>query len=169
MAIIGKDVVTLSQFLQCIILHIHQYRVHILYKPDPKLFIADWLSHHNHNEKKDRDMRPKHKCWHYQHNRRLASVHINKIDTRSNSQRCTPTIPQGKHHTWLATHKRWYDTRHTEILAHQIWVGHDRWCGCKRWRIIIPSQLQMQILSHQQRNHMQLRRQSCLHVNPYIG
>ena len=31
----------------------HQYRVKILYKPGPKIFITDWLSHHNHKENKD--------------------------------------------------------------------------------------------------------------------
>ena len=31
---------------------IHQYRVQILYKPRPEIFIVDWLSHHNHKEGK---------------------------------------------------------------------------------------------------------------------
>ena len=31
----------------------NQYRVQILYKPGPKIFIADWLSHHNHKEGED--------------------------------------------------------------------------------------------------------------------
>ena len=43
----------LSQWIQQILLKIHQYRVHILYKPGPETFIADWLSHHNHKENKD--------------------------------------------------------------------------------------------------------------------
>ena len=32
---------------------IHQYRVQILYKPGPEIFIAYWLSCHNHKENKD--------------------------------------------------------------------------------------------------------------------
>ena len=32
---------------------IHQYRVQILYKPRPEIFIADWLSQHNHHKGKD--------------------------------------------------------------------------------------------------------------------
>ena len=32
---------------------IHQYRVQILYKPGPEIFIADWLSCHNHEGNKD--------------------------------------------------------------------------------------------------------------------
>ena len=33
----------------------HQYTVHILYKNGPDLYIADWLSHHNHTESKDQE------------------------------------------------------------------------------------------------------------------
>ena len=39
--------------MQWILLKIHQYRVQIFYKPGPKIFIADWLSCHNHEENKD--------------------------------------------------------------------------------------------------------------------
>ena len=49
-----KDVATLSQCIQCILLKIHQYRVQIIYKPEPEIFIADWLSQHNHIEGKDK-------------------------------------------------------------------------------------------------------------------
>ena len=31
----------------------HQYRVRIIYKPRPDLFIVDWLSRQNHREDKD--------------------------------------------------------------------------------------------------------------------
>ena len=55
-AIMGKDVATLSKCLQCIILCTHQYKVCILYKPSLKLFIAGWLSWHNHEENKDREI-----------------------------------------------------------------------------------------------------------------
>ena len=47
-----KDVATLLQHIQCILLKIHQYRVLIIYKPGPKIFIADWWSQHNHQEGK---------------------------------------------------------------------------------------------------------------------
>ena len=52
-AIFKKDMATLSQCIQCILLKIHQYRVQIIYKPGPKIFFADWLSQHNHEEGKD--------------------------------------------------------------------------------------------------------------------
>ena len=51
-AIFKKDVATLSQRIQCILLRIHQYRVRILYRPGPDTFIADWLYPHNHKEKR---------------------------------------------------------------------------------------------------------------------
>ena len=51
-AIFKKYVATLSQRLQKILLRIHQYRVRIIYKPGPDLFMADWLSRHNHCKKR---------------------------------------------------------------------------------------------------------------------
>ena len=56
---------TLLQCIQHILLKIHQYRVQIIYKPGPKIFIADWLSQHNHVEGKDKpikDMDIKDRC-----------------------------------------------------------------------------------------------------------
>ena len=52
-----KDVATLSQCIQHILLKIHQYRVQIIYKPGPEIFIADWLSRHNHAEGKDKPIK----------------------------------------------------------------------------------------------------------------
>ena len=52
-----KDVATLSQQIQCILLKIHQYRVQIIYKPGLEIFIADWLSRHNHTEGKDKPIK----------------------------------------------------------------------------------------------------------------
>ena len=40
-AVLKNYIATLSQRLQCIPLRIHQYRIKILYKPRPDLFIAD--------------------------------------------------------------------------------------------------------------------------------
>ena len=47
-----KDVAMLSQCIQQILLKI-QYRVQILYKPRPEIFLAGWMSLHNHKEDKD--------------------------------------------------------------------------------------------------------------------
>ena len=51
-----KDVATLSLRLQKILLRIHQYRVKIIYKPGPGLFIADWLPSQNHCKDKDAEI-----------------------------------------------------------------------------------------------------------------
>ena len=51
-AIFKKDVATLSQRLQQILLRILQHRDRIIYKPGRDLFIADWLSRQNHKENK---------------------------------------------------------------------------------------------------------------------
>ena len=40
-SIFKKDVATLSQWIQHILLKIYQYRVQIIYKPGPDIFIAD--------------------------------------------------------------------------------------------------------------------------------
>ena len=52
-----KDVATLSQCIQHILLKIHQYRVQIIYKPGLEIFIADWLLRHNHMEGKDKPIK----------------------------------------------------------------------------------------------------------------
>ena len=52
-AIFKKDIVRLSQRLQRILLHIHQYSIRILYKCRPQLFIADWLSRPSHKTNRD--------------------------------------------------------------------------------------------------------------------
>ena len=52
-----KDVATLSQCIQHILLKIHQYRVQIIYKPGPEIFIADWLWRHNCTEGKDKPIK----------------------------------------------------------------------------------------------------------------
>ena len=56
-AIFKKDMATLLQCIQCILLKIHQYRVQILYKPGLSVFIADWVLQHNHKEGKDKPIR----------------------------------------------------------------------------------------------------------------
>ena len=55
-AMVSKYITTLPQWLQCTVLYIHQYSVHILYNPEPDLYIADWLSCHNNTENKDQEI-----------------------------------------------------------------------------------------------------------------
>ena len=56
-AMFKKDVATLLQHIQHILLKIDQYRVQIIYKPGPEIFIADWLSRNNHVEGKDKPIK----------------------------------------------------------------------------------------------------------------
>ena len=56
-SIFKKDVATLSQRIQHILLTIHLYRVQVIYKAGPDIFIADWLLRHNHAEYKDQPIK----------------------------------------------------------------------------------------------------------------
>ena len=56
-AMFKKDVATMSQYIQCILLKIHQYRVQIIYHPGPEIFIAGWLSRNNPMEGKDKPIK----------------------------------------------------------------------------------------------------------------
>ena len=53
-AMVSKDVAGVSQWLQCIMLCINKDSLPILYKTGPDLYIADWLSWHNHMEIRDK-------------------------------------------------------------------------------------------------------------------
>ena len=54
--IFKKEVATLSQRLQWILLRIHQYRVRIIYKPVLDLFIAVLMSRNKHEKNKDAEI-----------------------------------------------------------------------------------------------------------------
>ena len=56
-AMFKKDMATLLQCIQGILLKIHQYRVQIIYKPGPEIFIADWPSRNNHVKGKDKPIK----------------------------------------------------------------------------------------------------------------
>ena len=79
-----KDVVTLSERVQCILLRIHQFWVRVLYKPGPELFITDWLSKHNHTENKDADTEHGHKGRCNTDNDKHPRVHVNSTDSTGN-------------------------------------------------------------------------------------
>ena len=53
---LSKDVAMLSQLLQCILLQIKHFILHIMYKPVPDLYIAGRLSKNNHGESKDKEI-----------------------------------------------------------------------------------------------------------------
>ena len=52
-----KDIATLLQCTQDILLKNHQYRVQIIYKPGSEICIADWLLRHNHVEGKEKPIK----------------------------------------------------------------------------------------------------------------
>ena len=54
--ILKKDVGSLSQSLQGILLCIHQYGIRVLYTPGPQLFLIDWLSRDNHETHKEKEI-----------------------------------------------------------------------------------------------------------------
>ena len=51
-----KDVGSLSQRLQRILLYIHWYSIRILYKPSPQLFLVNWLSRYNHKTNRGQEI-----------------------------------------------------------------------------------------------------------------
>ena len=75
-AIFKKDIATLLQRLQQILLRIHQYRVNIMYKPGQDLFMADWLSRQKHKEDIDEEIEG-------------MQVKVNSIETSINIPECT--------------------------------------------------------------------------------
>ena len=96
-AIFKKDIATPSQQIQCILLRIHQYWVRILYKPVPELFIADWLSWHNHMEKKDEEINVMHL--------RVDTIQISlNISECMSIQQIHQATAQDKYLQWLKGH-----------------------------------------------------------------
>ena len=73
--IFKKDVATLSQRIQCILLRIHQYQVRIIYKLGPVFLITDWLPRHNHTQNKDEEI----------HN---MDIKVDAIQTTMNIPQC---------------------------------------------------------------------------------
>ena len=92
-AIFKKDVATLSQRIQSILLRIHQFWVRILYKPGPDLFIADWLSKHNHTENRDPEIPGR-------------DIKVDAIQTATNIPECM-SIPQLQQATTQDDHLQW--------------------------------------------------------------
>ena len=96
-----KDVATLSQHIHCILLKIHQYRVQMIYKPDPEIFIADWLSRHNHTEGKDKPIKG-------------MEVQVDMIQTVMDMPECVSMVEiqqASSLNQSLATTKRYYNFR----------------------------------------------------------
>ena len=89
-AILSKDEAMLSQWLQCIMLRMHPYRVHIICKPSPDLYIMDWLSYNNHTANKDQEIT-------------RMKINVSAINTLVNMSTCT-SLEDIQVATWEGTH-----------------------------------------------------------------
>ena len=150
-----KDVATLSQCIQCIMLKSHQYRVQILYKPVPEIFIADWLSRNNHVVGKDKPIKN-------------MDIWVDTIQSSVDIPECI-SIEEIQHlplqdihlqqlKTFIITvWPRTKDELHTKIRPY--WSYRDELAVINgvilKWRcIIIPDNLKQQVLTQLHTNHM---------------
>ena len=161
-SIFKKDVGTLSQWIQCILLKIHQYRVQIIYKPCPDIFIADWPSRHNHTEGKDQPIKG-------------MEVQIAAIQTATDMLECLSMTEQQQASSWddhLQKLKNiiagWPDSK-DEINAELklYWAYRDELAVLdgiilKGRCIIIPNSLRQQVLNQLHTNHMGIEKTKLL-------
>ena len=153
----SKSMATLSQCLQCIFLCIYQCRVCPLYKPGCEPFIEDWLSSHNHDENKDRDIQG------LSINTINATVDLSVCISKQDIQEATAQdanlhglkayIIHGclhKKDEVAQDIQKYWPIRHELAMIDGVAV--------KGKGIIMPSQLQMQILSQLHSNHMEIEK-----------
>ena len=91
-AILSKDKVMLSKWLQYFMLRICHLRVCIIYKPGLDLYIVDWLSWNNHNKNKDQEIAG-------------ISINVSAISPSVNMQVCM-CIEDIDTATWEDTHQQ---------------------------------------------------------------
>ena len=115
--IFKKDVATLSQKQQRILLRIHQYRLRIIYKLGPDLFIADRTSRQNHSENKDEEISAMQLSINTIQMTNNIPVYDNTWTKNSNIPRPTPTVSQRVHNTRLAREQISNTTRPQNILG----------------------------------------------------
>ena len=150
-----KDIATLSQHIQCILLKFHQYRVQIIYKTGPEIFIADWLSRHNHAEGKDKAIK-------------YMDVWVGAIQNATDMLECLSMAEiqqassQDDHLQQLKSliTAGWPDSRdelHVDLRPY--WSYRDELVVIdgiipKGRHIIMPNSLRQQVLNHLHTNHM---------------
>ena len=148
----------LLQCIQCILLKIHHYRVQIIYKPGPKIFIADWLSQHNHEEGKDKPIKD-------------IDIRIDTIQSMANIPECMSisqiqqASAQDEHLQHLKSFKiaGWLSTKdelHSDLRLYWSYrddlVVIDGVAMKCRW-IIIPTALKQQVLDQLHANYMGIK------------
>ena len=150
-----KDIATLSQNIQHILLKIHQYRVQIIYKPGPKIFIADWLLRHNHVEGQNKPIKD-------------TDVRVDAIKSMTDMPECISMAEmqqastQDDHLQCLKSFiiAGWPNTKdelHADLKPY--WSYRDELAvidgiPLKGRHIIIPNSLRQQVLGQLHTNHM---------------
>ena len=162
-AMFKKDVATLLQCTQHILLKIHQYRVQIIYKPGPEFFIADWLSRNNHVEGKDKPIKD-------------MDVHMDVIQNSIDMPECVSMAEiqqassQDEHLQQLKTFiiAGWPNTKdelHADIKPY--WPYRDELVVIdgvilKGRHIVIPYSLRQQVLTQLHISHMGIEKTKLL-------
>ena len=158
-----KDVATLSQHIQCILLKIHQYGVQMVYKPGPEIFIADWMSRHNHAEGKDKPIKG-------------IDIWVDAIQTAMDMSDCV-SMAEIQQASSLDNHlqqlkgiiiRGWPDSRdelHADLQPY--WSYRDELAVIdgvilKGRHIIMPNSLREQVLNQLHTNHMGIEKTKLL-------
>ena len=151
--------------------NIHQYRVQILYKPRPEIFIADWLPLHNHKENKDDPIQGM--------DIRVDAIQsVNDVPECMSISQIQQAIAKDEHLQWLKNNiiSGWPVTKdqlHLDIRPY--WSYEDDLAVIdgivmKGKCIIIPKVLKQQALDQPHVNHMGIKKkQNYLHVSQYTG
>ena len=158
---------TIAVHTMQILLNIHQYRVQIIYKPGPEIFIADWLSQHNHKDGK----RQAHQRYGYKnrchtkcdrHPRNVSPCHrFSKHQCRTWGQSPTTCLKDIIITVWLSTK----DELHSDLGLY--WSYRDDLAVIdgvvmKGRCIIIPVVLRHEVLDQLHLNHMHIEKTKLL-------
>ena len=158
-----KDVATLLQHMQCMLLKVHQYRVQIIYKPGPEVFVADWVSRHNHVEGKDRPIED-------------MEMRMDTIQNVTETPECVSMaeIQQASTQDDHLQHLKSFiiagwpnskDELHADLKLY--WSYSDRLAVIdgillKGRHIVIPNSLRQQVLGQLLKNHMDIEKTKLL-------
>ena len=162
-AMFKKDVATLSQRIQYILLKIHQYRVQIIYTPGPDIFVAYWLSRHNQVEGKDKPIKD-------------MEVWMDAIQSATDVPECI-SVAEIQQASVQDDHLQklknliiagWPDTKdELHVNLKPYWSCRDELAVIdgvilKGRHIIIPTSLRQQILEQLHINHMGIKKTKLL-------
>ena len=125
-----KDIVTLLHSLQRILLCIHQYKIRMLYKPGPHLFIANWVYGHNYRENRDEEiLQMSLNIEGLRNMYRHHGMHDSRRNEMCNSRRWSHKCTHNLCDVWLAINKSWSSTTILVLYrwnSSHTWVCHGR-------------------------------------------